>query len=68
MPIVTDPDFEAREATPAEQEQARRVKDVREETSGMAGAFAALVPLGHNARKRVLRWLADALDDIEVPF
>jgi hypothetical protein len=57
-----------RETTPFEQEQERRVKSADEETRGMAGAFAALVPLDRNARKRALRWLADALEDIEVPF
>ena len=59
---------EDREATPFEQEQARRVKCAGEETRGMATAFAALVTLDRNARKRALRWLADALEDIEVPF
>lgn len=57
-----------RETTPFEQEQERRVKETDEETRGMAMAFAALVPLDRNARKRALRWLNDALEDIEVPF
>lgn len=45
-----------------------RIKAVDSEARGMATAFAALVPLDRNARKRALRWLADALEDIEVPF
>lgn len=67
MPAI-DPDYEAREATAAEKAQRQRVLASDEETRGMATAFAALVPLDHNACKRALRWLADALDDIEVPF
>jgi hypothetical protein len=68
MPAFTDQGREAREATEAEKAQRERVLASDEETRGMAAAFAALVPLGRNARKRALRWLADALEDIEVPF
>lgn len=59
---------EYREATDAEKAQRERVLASDEETRGMAAAFAALVPLDYNARKRALRWLAEALEDIEVPF
>ncbi len=65
MPTLTGPD---REATHEEKAQRQRVLASDEETRGMAMAFAALVLLDRNARKRALRWLADALDDIEVPF
>ena len=61
-------DHEERSATPFEQEQQRRVKETDQETRSMAMAFAALVPLDRNARKRALRWLAEALEDIEAPF
>lgn len=57
-----------REATPAEVERSRRIEAVRTETAGMATAFHALQPLDGNGRRRALRWLAEALDDIEVPF
>jgi hypothetical protein len=57
-----------REATPAEVERSRRTEAVRAETAGMATAFNALQPLDHNGRRRALRWLAESLDDIEVPF
>jgi hypothetical protein len=59
---------EAREASPAEIERARRTEAVRAETAGLAIAFNALQPLDHEAQRRALRWLADALDNIEVPF
>ncbi len=68
MPTAIDPDCGAREATEAEKAQAARIKDANQETRSMAIAFAALVPLGYNARKRTLRWLADALEDAEAPF
>lgn len=55
-----------REATPAEVERSRRTEAVRAETAGMHAAFTAL--LDHEGRRRALRWLADALDNIEVPF
>jgi hypothetical protein len=51
---------------PAEADTRRT--EVKLETSGMHDAFAALQPLDRNARKRALRWLAEALEDIEVPF
>jgi hypothetical protein len=55
-------------ATEAEREQERRRQAVSTETSGMHAAFTALQPLDGHARRRALRWLAEALDDIEVPF
>jgi hypothetical protein len=61
-------EYETRETTPFEQERERRVKSADGETRGMAMAFAALVPLDRNSRQRALRWLKDALEDIEVPF
>jgi hypothetical protein len=57
-----------REATPAETERSRRLAAIADETGGMRCAFDALQPLDGHARKRALRWLAEALDDIEVPF
>jgi hypothetical protein len=57
-----------REATPAEIEHTRRTEAVRAETAGMAIAFNALLPLDHQSQRRALRWLADALENIEVPF
>lgn len=68
MSIVIDPDCEVREATDAEKQAAARREEIARETHAMHQAFIALQPLGFNARKRVLRWLADALPDIEVPF
>lgn len=54
--------------TPADIEGIRRRDAVRLETGGMAVAFNALLPLDHEARRRAIRWLTDALDNIEVPF
>ena len=62
--MKTDPDRETRDTT----EEDERVKAADQETRGMAMAFAALMPLDRNARKRALRWLADALENVEVPF
>jgi hypothetical protein len=67
MPSITAPDRE-REATYAEKEQDERAKAVQRETAAMHTAFVALQPLDFPARKRVLRWLADALENSEVPF
>lgn len=61
-------DEEAREATEAQRDQARRREAVLIETAGMHTAFNALQPLDHQSQRRALRWLADALENIEVPF
>lgn len=68
MPAFIDPDYGVREATDAEKAQRERVLASDEETRAMAMAFAMLVPLDYNARKRALRWLAEALENVEVPF
>lgn len=59
---------EVREPSPAEIEAIRRRDAVRVETAAMHTAFCALLPLDHEARCRALRWLGQALDNIEVPF
>lgn len=68
MPIFIDPDCDAREATPAEKWLRERAGEVQQETAAMHAAFVALHPLDGNAQRRVLRWLKDALENIEVPF
>jgi 2-polyprenyl-6-methoxyphenol hydroxylase-like FAD-dependent oxidoreductase len=57
-----------REATPAERERQERRAAVVVETSAMATAFTALLPLDRPARKRALRWLTEALENVEPPF
>ena len=68
MTAVIYPDREAREATEAEKARTERAVAIHEETDAMHRAFLALQRLDFNARKRVLRWLADSLDNVEVPF
>jgi len=54
---------------PSADELERERRDaIRIETSAMAAAFGDLQPLDYNARKRALRWLGDALENVEVPF
>jgi hypothetical protein len=48
--------------------QDERARAVHQETSAMHTAFVALQPLDRNAQKRAVRWLAEALEDVEVPF
>jgi hypothetical protein len=62
-----DPDCEAHEATEADHRN-ERIKAVWREANAMHSAFIVLQPLDFNARRRALRWLRDALDNVEVPF
>lgn len=70
MPAKTDlrAEPEMRNLSPADEYEAERRAAIAAETGAMREAFTALQPLDYNARKRVLRWLADALENIEVPF
>lgn len=68
MPVFIDPECEAREVTDAEKARTERAVAISNETTAMHRAFIAIQPLDYNARKRTLRWLADALEDVEVPF
>jgi len=68
MTIFIDPDCEVRETTDAGKAQSERAGAVQQETAAMHASFVALQPLDYNARKRALRWLAEALENVEVPF
>jgi hypothetical protein len=69
MAIEKDPwDPEPQTRNAAGEYEAERRAAIAVETSAMRDAFAALQPLDNPARKRTLRWLADALENIEVPF
>ncbi len=59
---------EHREATQAERQQHEQRAAVERETTGMHLAFNALQPLDYNARRRAIRWLQEALDNVEAPF
>ena len=68
MTIFIDPDCEARETADTGKARSERAEAVRQETAAMHASFTALQPLDYNARKRALRWLAEALENVEVPF
>ena len=56
------------EETRAAKQRDEQRRQVKTETNGMYEAYAALLPLDYNARRRALRWIGEALENAEPPF